>query len=219
MSWQVEALLAGQPRPFRGEELSAFAKSPLTGPVHIGFEGLSGDHQADRKHHGGVQMAVHLYPLDHHAFWQRELGGHELLAQPGAFGSNLAIRGIDETMVRIGDRFRLGSALIEVSQPRMPCWKIEHRFGRPGMVATIVETARCGWYFRVIEDGVAQTGDALDLVEGDHAPWTLAEVFSEIAKPRAQTSAPRLGAMADCELLAPQWRDKAAKKAKALAGA
>lgn len=217
MIWQVEALLAGEPQRFRGEELSAFAKVPLTGPVRIMREGLEGDQQADRKHHGGVQMALHLYPLDHHAFWQRDLGGHELLAQPGAFGSNLAIHNIDETMVRLGDRFSLGTALIEVSQPRMPCWKIEHRFGRAGMVATIIETARCGWYFRVIEEGSAQAGDRLERVEGDRTPWTLAEVFGEIANPKAQTSAPRLNAMGDCELLAPQWCDRARKKAEDLA--
>ncbi|MBA4164011.1 MAG: MOSC domain-containing protein [Erythrobacter sp.] len=219
MSWKVEALLAGVPLPFRGEELSAFAKVPLAGPVRVTREGLVGDHQADRKHHGGPHMAVHIYPLDHHPFWQRELGGHELLAQPGAFGSNLAIRNLDETMVRIGDRFRLGSALVEVSQPRMPCWKIEHRFGQKGMVATIIETARCGWYFRVIEEGVAKAGDMLELDEGDRTPWTLAEVFTAIANPRAQTSAPRLLAMGDCELLAPQWREKARRKAEGMGGA
>lgn len=219
MSWQVEALLAGRPQPFRGAELSAFAKAPQPGAVHIGPEGLGGDQQADRKHHGGVQMAVHLYPLDHHDFWRNELGGHELLALPGAFGSNLAVRGIDETAVRIGDRFRLGSALIEVSQPRMPCWKIEHRFGRKGMVAAIIKNARCGWYFRVIEQGAAQAGDTLERVECDRTEWTLAEVFSEIANPEAATSAQRLLAMSACELLAPQWREKARKKAEALVGA
>ena len=219
MTWRVEAICAGQPQAFCGEELSAVAKSPLAGPVRVTREGLAGDHQADRKHHGGPHMAVHIYPLDHHAFWQRELGGHELLAQPGAFGSNLAIRGIDETSVRIGDRFRLGSALVEVSQPRMPCWKIEHRFGQKGMVATIIETARCGWYFRVIEEGAAQAGGTLEPVEGNRTPWTLAEVFTAIANPKAQTNAQRLFAMADCELLAPQWRDRARRKAEGMGGA
>src|SRR3546814_10240913 len=71
VSWQAEAICVGEPQRFRGEELSAFAKVPLTGPVRIMREGLEGDHQADRKHHGGVQMALHLYPLDHHAFWHR----------------------------------------------------------------------------------------------------------------------------------------------------
>lgn len=216
MNWQVEALLAGQPRPFRGEEQSAFAKQPVTGPVRIHAEGLEGDAQADRKHHGGPDMALHLYPLAHHAFWEAELGGHAMLAQAGAFGGNLAVDGVCENDVMLGDRFRLGSALIEVSQPRMPCWKIEHRFGRPGMVATILRTARCGWYFRVIEEGMAEAGDVLERVETGSAPWTIAELFAEIANPMTPSTSERLGAMAQCALLAAPWRERAGKVLGAL---
>lgn len=216
MKLPLSAICVGQPRPFRGDELSAFAKQPVPGPVRIHAEGIEGDAQADRKHHGGPHMALHLYPLAHHAFWEEELGGHELLAQPGAFGSNLSVGGLVEHEVMLGDRFRLGSALIEISQPRMPCWKIEHRFGRPGMVATIIRSARCGWYFRVIEQGVAQAGDMLDRVETGRAPWTIAEIFAEIANPHAPSTRDRLREMAGCELLAPPWRDRAAKLLGAL---
>lgn len=211
MSWRVEALCTGQPRPFRGEELSAFAKQPVAGPVRITSQGLEGDVQADRRHHGGPDMALHLYPLAHHRYWDEELAGHELLAQPGAFGSNLAVDGLTEHDVRLGDRFRLGSALIEISQPRMPCWKIEHRFDRAGMVATIIATARCGWYFRVIEQGSAEAGDMLVLVETDRSPWTIAEVFSELVNPHATSTRARIGAMGGCTLLAPAWRERAGK--------
>ncbi|MFN4112990.1 MAG: MOSC domain-containing protein [Sphingomonadaceae bacterium] len=216
MSPRVEAICIGQPRPYRGEEQSAFAKQPVDGPVIIGADGIEGDTQADRVHHGGPHMAVHLYPLAHHAFWQADLGGHGLLAEPGAFGTNLSVDAITETDVLLGDRFRLGMALLEVSQPRLPCWKIEHRFGCKGMVAKIIRTARCGWYFRIIEPGAAQAGDTLDRLESGRTPWTMAEVFSEIANPKASTTAARLEAMAACEILSPSWREGARQKAAAL---
>lgn len=215
MKLALAAICAGQPAPFRGDEHSAFAKQPVVGPVRINAEGIVGDTQADRKHHGGPHMAVHLYPRAHHAWWETELGGHELLAQPGAFGSNLAVDGVTEQDVLLGDRFRLGSALLEVSQPRLPCWKIEHRFGRKGMVATIIKTARCGWYFRVIEEGIAQAGDFLERTETGRTPWTVAVVFSEIANPKAATTPERLQAMADCELLSPSWRAGAGMRLEA----
>ncbi|MGQ7829383.1 MOSC domain-containing protein [Altererythrobacter sp. Z27] len=211
MKTTVDALCVGQPKPFRDGELSAFAKEPVDGPVRITREGLSGDAQADRKHHGGEHMALHLYPRDHHAFWHEELGGHELLDLHGAFGSNISARGIDEGSVWLGDRFRLGSALIEISQPRMPCWKIEHRFGVPGMVKTILRTGRSGWYFRIIEEGTAQAGDALERVETGRTPWTISEIFSEIANPASPSNRERLANLARCELLSPSWRNGAEK--------
>ncbi|MCL4673454.1 MAG: MOSC domain-containing protein [Sphingomonadaceae bacterium] len=206
MSPVVTAICAGRPAPFRGDEQSAFAKQPVAGPVQIHAEGIDGDTQVDRVHHGGPHMAVHLYPRAHHAWWDTELGGHDLLAMPGAFGTNLAVDGLTEQDVLLGDRFRLGTALLEVSQPRLPCWKIEHRFGRKGMVASIIRTARCGWYFRVIEEGIAQAGDLLERTETGRTPWTVAEVFSEIANPKSATTPERLQAMAQCELLSPSWR-------------
>ena len=215
MKLTLSAICTGQPRPFRGEERSAFAKQPVEGPVHISTDGVLGDTQVDRLHHGGPHMAVHLYPLAHHAFWEEELGGHHLLALHGAFGSNLSVADVTEQQVFLGDRFRLGTALLEVSQPRLPCWKIEHRFARKAMVATIIKSARCGWYFRVIETGTAQAGMALERVETGRTAWTVAEVFSEIANPKAATTAARLRAMADCELLSPSWRAGANQKAAA----
>lgn len=174
----LEAICTGTARPFNGVELSAFAKRPREGRVQILKEGLAPDEQADRKHHGGPDMALHLYPLAHHDFWRGELGEIDLLNEPGAFGSNLAVNDLVETQVHLGDRFRLGSALIEISQPRKPCWKIEHRFSSAcdskGMVAKIVTSARCGWYFRVLEMGEAEAGDTLERVELGHADWDIA---------------------------------------------
>jgi len=212
MSWPVEALLGGTPRLFRGEEASAMAKQPLTGPVAIGREGLAGDDQADRVHHGGPDMAVHVYPLDHHTFWRAELGDQPLLDEPGAFGSNLAVRALGEDDLAIGDRFRLGSALLEVSRPRQPCWKIEHRFGTRGMVKTILQTGRCGWYFRVLEPGMAEAGDTLEVLERASNGWTVARTFAALFAPDHANREQALRELADLEPLAEGLRAQIAAR-------
>ena len=187
MSWPVEALLGGPPRLFRADEPSSIAKAPLPGRVAITRLGLTGDTQADTVNHGGPDMAVHLYPLDHHSFWREQLGDHPLLDDPGAFGSNLAVRGLNEADLSIGDKLRLGTALLEVSRPRQPCWKIEHRFGIRGMVKAVLRSGRCGWYFRVLEEGTAEAGDTLQLAERAAHGFTVSRCFAALwgtASPR-----------------------------------
>jgi MOSC domain-containing protein YiiM len=176
----VLAICAGSAIDFRGTEQSAIAKQPLVGKVAITGAGIAGDMQADLHHHGGPDMAVHHYPLDHHDFWHDKLEDRSLLHEPGSFGSNLATRGLTEGQVLLGDRFRLGTALLEACQPRQPCWKIEHRFGAKGMVKTIMRTGRCGWFYRVLEPGEAQVGDDLALVERGLPGWPMARVFEAI---------------------------------------
>jgi MOSC domain-containing protein YiiM len=209
-SWTIEAVCTGTARSFNGAELSAIAKRPREGAVQVLTEGLAPDEQADRRVHGGPEMALHLYPLDHHAWWRDRIGDHPALGEPGGFGSNLAVSGLTEEMVHIGDRFRLGTALIEVSQPRQPCWKIEHRFGHKGMVAAIVQTGRSGWYFRVIETGEVAAGDSLERVAIGAADWSVARVFSVMLTGKGAHSE-----YADIEALTalnPEWRKKAAQK-------
>lgn len=185
-------------------------KRPRDGTVQVLTEGLAPDEQADRRVHGGPEMALHLYPLDHHDFWDKTLGGHELLAEPGAFGSNIALRGLTEDMVHIGDRFRLGSALIEVSQPRQPCWKIEHRFGARGMVARIIQTGRCGWYFRVIEAGKVMAGDSLVRIDVGASEWSVARVFRALVA--GNGTSVEFSELAALTSLAPKLREKAAQQ-------
>ncbi|WP_271438516.1 MOSC domain-containing protein [Pontixanthobacter luteolus] len=212
MEVEVTHLLAGKSRPFRGEEMSAIAKLPLTGPQHITELGLEADEQADTKVHGGPHMAVHLYPLDHNDFWRGEIGDHPLLNDAGAFGSNLAVSGLTEDAVHIGDRFRLGSALLEISQPRQPCWKIEHRFRQKNMVATILKSGRCGWYFRVIEAGTAEAGDALRRVVTGCSDWTVERAFSAIwGNPNAFGDSD-IEQLADLKTLTPKLREKMAAR-------
>jgi MOSC domain-containing protein YiiM len=206
--WTIEAVCTGTARPFHGAELSAFAKRPREGIVQIHTEGLASDEQADRSVHGGPEMALHLYPLDHHDWWRGELGDHPLLDEPGGFGSNLAVAGLTEEHVHIGDRFACGTALIEVSQPRQPCWKIEHRFARKGMVGKIVASGRGGWYFRVIEPGEVQAGDSLERVAIGAGEWSVARVFRALVAGKATPE--ELAALADLASLSPKLRAKAA---------
>ncbi len=206
--WTVEAVCTGTARPFNGAELSAIAKRLREGPVQVFSEGLAPDEQADRRVHGGPEMALHLYPLDHHAWWREQIGDHPALDEPGGFGSNLAVTGLTEDMVHIGDRFRCGSALIEVSQPRQPCWKIEHRFGHKGMVARIITTGRCGWYFRVIEQGEVAAGDPLERIALGATDWSVARVFTALVAGKA--NADELAELAGLAPLTPRLRERAA---------
>jgi MOSC domain-containing protein YiiM len=218
MKHTLEAICTGTARPFNGAETSAIAKYPREGLVQFLEDGPAPDEQADKRVHGGPEMAVHLYPLDHHDFWRGELGGPDLLDQPGAFGSNLAVRGMTEDQVHIGDTFRVGpsatGALLQISQPRQPCWKIEHRFGAfceaKGMVAKIVKTGRSGWYFRVLEFGEAQAGDAIERVEIGHQDWSVARAFAVLWA--GKDSREELRELANLAALSPKLREKAKAK-------
>lgn len=214
MKRTLEAICTGTARPFNGAELSAFVKRPREGLVQFLEAGLAPDEQADRKYHGGPDMAVHLYPRAHRAFWREQLGDVPMLDEPGAFGSNLAVDDLIETQVHLGDIFRVGSALLQVSQPRKPCWKIEHRFSAQcdskGMVAQIVKTARCGWYFRVLEIGEAEAGDTLERVELGHEDWDIARAsFALHAGKGTHEDYAELAAM---EVLSAKERERAAAK-------
>lgn len=209
---KVAALMTGRSALLPDGKRSAIGKHPVLGPVRIGRLGLAGDMQVDKRHHGGPEMAVHIYPLAHHPFWRRTMGDHPLLGDPGAFGSNVAIESLDETLVRLGERFRLGGALLEISQPRMPCATIERRFQRKGMVAAILASGRCGWYFRVIEEGEAMAGDNLESIPDTGAPHTIRTAFAAIADPNGPFDSKLLMDLAECPQLSADWRAKAASK-------
>lgn len=211
MAYRIEAILTGRAVPFRGEERSAIAKQPAPGPVSVGPLGLEGDEQADRVHHGGPHMAVHHYPLDHYEGWRGELDDHPLLAAPGAFGENISTLGLTEGEVLIGDRFRMGSALVEVSQGRQPCWKIDHKFERKGITASVLKSGRCGWYYRVLEPGIAAAGDPFVLETPGHKGWSVARVFALMFHKGADAG--ELAELAGLDALSPEWRERAAMRA------
>jgi len=213
---RVTALMTGRSALLPGGKRSAIRKHAVLGPVGIAKLGLDGDMQVDKRHHGGPEMAVHLYPMAHHDWWRKRIGDHTLLADPGAFGGNIAVDGVDETQVRIGERFRLGSAVVEISQPRMPCATIERRFERKGMVAAILESGRCGWYFRVIQEGEACAGDQLAAVPGTGCEFSVRDVFMAVADPASDCPRDLLEHLGALPELTMDWRQKAQLKASKL---
>ncbi|MEM6907098.1 MAG: MOSC domain-containing protein [Pseudomonadota bacterium] len=210
MQFPIEAVCTGTARPFNGAELSAIVKRPRDGAVQVLETGLAPDEQADRRVHGGPEKALHLYPLDHHDFWRAMVTDPALLDQPGAFGSNLAIRNVTEADVHIGDRFALGTAIVEISQPRQPCWKVDHRFGTKGMTAKIVQTGRSGWYFRVLEPGEVAAGDHFTRLEIGDPKWSVARVFTALIAGKA--SRDELAELAKLTGLAANLQARAAAK-------
>ena len=181
-SVRIDALLTGIAVPYtRPGSRSGIAKSPRNGEVRIGDLGLQGDEQGDTRVHGGIDKAVHHYPFEHYVSWREELGELPVLAAPGAFGENISSRGLDEGMVCIGDRYALGAAVLEVSQGRQPCWKLNDRFGVRDMARRVQDTGRTGWYYRVPQPGNARAGDALVLLERPWPSWPLQRLMRLLA--------------------------------------
>lgn len=210
----IRAVLVGELQPLgaRGA-VSGIAKTPVDGPVQLARLGLAGDAHADLRVHGGPEKAVHHYPFDHYSAWRETLppdADHKLLAAPGAFGENISTRGLTEADVCIGDRYRLGTALVEVSQARQPCWKLSERFRYPGMSRAVQQSMRTGWYYRVLEDGEASSGDTLERVARPHPEWTLARTLHVLYVDRLNLEA--LTAMAALAPLAESWRKLARQR-------
>lgn len=210
----VEALLTGKPAFIAPGVLSAMAKRPVPGPVWIGWLGLEGDQVADPTVHGGHDKAVHLVPQEHYPWWRSELGPHDLLDEPGAFGENLATRGAAEDDLCLGDRFTLGSALLEISHGRQPCFKLNHRFGHKDVLAKAVASGRCGLYLRVIREGEARAGDVMTLIERPHPDWTIARIFALLIGGGHRDDPAGVAALAQMPVLAEAWRGRAEKLAR-----
>ncbi|MFW5843685.1 MAG: MOSC domain-containing protein, partial [Spirochaetota bacterium] len=208
----VTALLAGKPTTFGpGGRKSAIRKQPVTGPVAVGLRGLAGDAQADKKHHGGPDQAVHHYAYDHYERWLREYPeAVSELSAPGFFGENISTLGITEKDVCVGDRYRLGTAVLEVSQGREPCWKLARRIGRPEFARRVQELGATGWFYRILEAGSARGGDRLELLERPHPEWSVARLLEGYyLRPLDRDF---LQGMAALPALSVGWRKKAQKR-------
>jgi MOSC domain-containing protein YiiM len=200
----VDAVLTGRAVDYtRPGSRSAIAKRPVDGRLAIGPEGIEGDEQGDRRVHGGPDKAIHHYPRDHYATWRDEVGLHPLLQAPGAFGENISTRGITEADLCLGDELRLGTALVEVSQARQPCWKLSDRFGVVDMARRVQDSGRSGWYYRVLEPGTVQAGDTLALLARPHPQWPLPRL-AELLYRRTLDTAELQAALA--LPLVPSWR-------------
>jgi len=148
-------------------------KEPVAGPVRVRTLNLDGDRQADLSVHGGVDKAVYVYPSEHYPFWRGELGRDLNWA---AFGENLTVEGLLEENVSVGDRLEIGTALFEVTQPRLPCFKLAAKFERDDIIKRFLESRRSGFYLRVLREGILEAGVAIDLIQSESTRVTIREL-------------------------------------------
>jgi MOSC domain-containing protein YiiM len=180
---KLHSLQVGLPRdiePAGERDLSdkpwttAFFKQPISHSTIARTNGLDGDGQADLEVHGGPDKAICVYSFDHYAYWQTVIGVNPL--PTGAFGENFTLSGIDENNVCIGDVWQVGDSLVvQISQPRQPCWKLARRWQRKTLAHEVQDNGKTGWYFRVLKEGPVKAGMKLTLVERTHPDWTVAQ--------------------------------------------
>jgi MOSC domain-containing protein YiiM len=172
------SIQVGRPRTVKWRRrtvLTGMYKEAVTGRIMLCRHNLDGDEQADLRVHGGWNKAVYVYPSEHYPFWRSVLPGRHL--PYGIFGENFTTEGLDESSIRIGDRFRVGSAVVEVTQPRVPCYKLGVRFGRPEMPQRFHASGRCGFYLSVLEEGEVGAGDLWERVRQDKTAMTVLETY------------------------------------------
>lgn len=175
---KIISVNVGRPRlvAWKGQSVSTgIYKTPVEGRVVLRTLNLDGDRQADLTVHGGAGKAAYVYPAEHYDYWRGELPGAEL--PRGAFGENFTTEGLDESGVRIGDRFRIGSAEVTVTVPRLPCYKLGIKFGRADIVKRFLVSGRTGFYFSVQREGEVGAGDEVEPLGHDGNGVTVADVF------------------------------------------
>ncbi|MFM4910042.1 MOSC domain-containing protein [Aeromonas dhakensis] len=193
--------------------VSAIHKQATTIPLWCGANGLAGDEQCDQRHHGGPDRALHYYPADHYPWWHNWQTALGLAAprtpwQPAAFGENLSGVGLTEMQACIGDVYRLGEALIQISQPRSPCFKLNQRFGYGQMSQVMQLSGRCGWLLRVLEEGMVMPQERLELV-GRPYPELTVKRTADILFNQLRNEADLL-LLLENPALSPNWRKHAA---------
>lgn len=177
-------------------------KRPVLGPVRLERHNLWGDGQADLIHHGGLDKAVCVYPSEHWFHWHGILPPQQLTG--GEFGENFTLEGLTEREVCIGDIFSVGSAVVQISQPRQPCWKLARRWQIKDLAVQVERTGFTGWYFRVLQEGLVESNVALRLMDRPFPEWTVATanhiMHHERGNPKAAEQLHR------CPLLSSSWQ-------------
>jgi len=177
-------------------------KEPVEGSVFATRLTLKGDRQVDLRYHGGEHKAIYAYPFEHYATWAKELGRDDLA--PGQFGENFTTEGMFETNVHIGDRFRIGTAVVEVTQPREPCFKLGMKMGDPGFVKTFLQSERSGFYLRVVEEGDVRAGDKIEAVHRD--PEAVSVQFIHHLRYQDSMNKAEIKRVLSVDALSKEWR-------------
>lgn len=210
-TFTILELRTGRAEPFgpKGEP-SAINKRLADRSLLATTDGLEGDEQGDRRHHGGRDKALHAYALVHYKTWAYELADAADRFVPGAFGENLVVEGVTEHDLCLGDRFQIGSALVELSQSRQPCWKLNLKFNRSDMARRVQSTGRTGWYFRVLEPGMIAAGTQAHLIARPNADWPLTRIWRLLYHEMLEDDS--LGAFLTLQGLPDRWRRLAERR-------
>jgi MOSC domain-containing protein YiiM len=204
---KIVSVNVGSPRPFswHGRRImSGIFKEPVAGRVALRRLNLQGDGQADLSVHGGADKAVYVYPSEHYPFWRREL---ELEDLPwGSFGENLTTSGWWEDEVHIGDCFRIGTAEVVVTQPRMPCFKLAMKFDREDIVELFLDSGRPGFYLAVLEEGDVGTDDVMERIHEDENAVTVVDIVRLYLDRSGESDPDLLSRAASVEALPKSWR-------------
>ena len=216
MSGRILSIHTGRVQTFGGGSddaeswTSAIRKAKVSGAVQVQQTGIVSDEQADLVHHGGPDKAILAYAAKHYDQWNAEFPDKRFAA--GGFGENLTVADLDESQCCIGDRFRVGDCVLELSQPRQPCWKLSRRWDLPRLAVLVQQNGRTGWYLRVIEAGQIAAGMALELIARPFpelsVQWANAVMY---AKPRRPADDQRLS---QCPALSEAWRTDLVKRSR-----
>lgn len=193
--------------PFERPWESGMFKQEREGKIWLSKSGLAADEVADKKVHGGPEKALFAYSALHYPYWQQELG---IEIDAGAMGENLVMEAADEYTVYIGDTYRFGEAIIQVSQPRRPCWKPARRFKVLDFALRIQETGKTGWYYRVLQEGYVEAGVELELIERPYPQWSVAACNEIMYVKKADLNLAY--ELASCSALAPNWKRSLQKR-------
>jgi MOSC domain-containing protein YiiM len=207
---RIASIHLGKIAPLGSESVpSAFVKRAVVGPVTVTLSGILGDEQADMSVHGGPEKAVYGYATSHYAAWCREYPQHSLLLVPGGFGENLAIDGLSESDICVGDIHGIGSTRMQVCQPREPCFKLALRFNDKHMPKAMIRNGRAGWYYRILEPGVINPGDRVELLDRLNPTFPFTRLVELIRRGKATRE--ELEQMRDMPGLAQNWQRHAAE--------
>lgn len=197
---------AGLPREVTREGqvvTTAIFKEPVAGAVRVHRLNIEGDRQADLSVHGGTDKAVYAYPAEHYEFWRVELPGTQL--PWGMFGENLTVEGLREEDVRIGDGFRIGSAVFQATQPRLPCYKLALKFGRDDIIKRFLASGRTGFYFSVVEEGELRAGQPIERIARGADDLTVADITRLYTTDKSNQQL--LARAVQAEALPASWRE------------
>jgi MOSC domain-containing protein YiiM len=213
---KIDSIQVATPTDYFREQQSAINKQTVSGPIHVGKNNLSGDKQADLQVHGGRDKAVYVYPHEHYSYWSQATGLFKtsrlkLSENPnGSFGENLTVSGLTEDHAYIGDVFACGDVLLQITQPREPCWKLAFKFKQKKLPQWVITSGRTGWYMRVLQEGEINTDMSFTRIKRGCQDWSVLSCNQLYHNKKLNPE--KLKSMLACEGLSESWRNSFQKR-------